>query len=622
MLRLWLALGGVLILLSSAQAQESTDSDPPVPEWARTAPAPADDSRSVEPEPTADPGPQVDPSEASDPAADPGGPGATVQAERPRTIPATHRWPRGGATFRGLPPCEPGALIPSAYTGQPYTCHPPFRDPGMEVVNHFVLAPGVGFAGDDVDRAFAGGFDLSIFPTRGFGIGAEWLAVRMRQTGHDRDGDGLLDDQTSNLRLHHITARLLARVYTDESARRSFGFFAQGGYAFSLTDRVPNMPVVGGGLTWSFGAIANGDFAADLEIGLRYLQGLGAGERSEYRSVLMTFGVGFASRLHAPRNFSERPVSGPFRFSFAPVVGVQKGHGAMVTGEVGIGLSVHPVLEPRLRAELGALTTDDARSELRAPYSRVVLGSAGLRAYLRMGVPLWAEVGAGAIGVFGDTPREIDPGAFADMRAGVTLVGCGGGVTMSLRYRAGVAGGYRGEHFFGVGLEFTVGNYAHLKQYARRTSWTASCPAPAPGRNPEPPAPPPPPPAPVPEVETSTEIQAGVDVQVRIPEVAIEIEPVTIEVVIGYVLFGGALDMRLNVASLPLQQLRSAGWVEVQIVGPPAARARARAELNAVLDREGVRVDAQAEAEGEGAVQAVKAVFTLWPAGTQPGSTR
>ena len=112
------------------------------------------------------------------------------------------------------------------------------------------------------------------------------------------------------------------------------------------------------------------------------------------------------------------------------------------------------------------------------------------------------------------------------------------------------------------------------------------------------------------------------EIEVEVPsvevEVEIEMEPVTVEVIIGYVAFGGALDMRLNIASLPLSQLRRAGWIEVEIVGPPLARARASAELRAVLDREGIHVNAEAQAQGSGALQAVKAVFTIWPPGSRP----
>lgn len=600
-------LAACSFLSRPVSAQESED--PPVPEWARTPPPP------IEPAPAQEEAAQAEaPPEAAEELVT-GGVEGSVEGveERPRTIPATTDWPlpMRAHTFRGLPPCAPGQPIPNSGTGENYTCHPPFRDPGLEVVTHLVMGPGVGIDEANTDRAFTGGFDLSLFPARWFGFGAEWLAVRTRMTGHDLDADGVIDGQAPHMRLHHLTGRLLLRGYLDDSSRRSIGVFAQGGYAISLTDRVPSMPVVGGGLTLGAGTLSTGNNAADFELGVRYLQGLGDEGRSRYRSVLVTMGVGLASRYHAPRDFSEPAPNGLFRFALSLGLTRQVRRGALFSGEMGLGLDVHRVLEPRIRVELGALgLSKDSRADDRAPFSRVALGSLGLRAYAPLRVRIFGEVGAGVLGVFGDTPRVLDPGAFVDVRFGVPFVSCSLGVNLSVRYRAGVSGGYRGEHSIGAAFEFSYGEYAHM---------TGTCGGTVPGSNPEPPPPPPPPaPEPEPEPPVSEPVDARVDVEIEIPQVEIEVHPVSVEVVIGYVLFGGAVDMRLNVASLPLSQLRSAGWIEVTVVGPPAARARAHAELDAVLDREGIHVDARAEAAAEGSVQAVKAIFTIWPPGTRP----
>ncbi|MAQ15439.1 MAG: hypothetical protein CMN30_11670 [Sandaracinus sp.] len=617
MLRFGSALLGALLLAAPLYAQDTED--PPVPEWARTPladQAPANQAPANAP-PAAAPAEasaEVDASAASD------SPAVLVERledGRPRYVPATTDWPAPGGVFRGLPPCEVGAMIPNRATGEPYTCHPPFRDPGNEVLFHLQMGPGVALDGVDTERSFAGGFDLSVFPFRSFGIGAEWMAIRARQTGHDLDGDGFFDVRAPHLRLHAFTGRLVFRHYLNDSNRRSIGFFAQGGYGVSITDRVPNMPLVGGGLVLSAGTTGSSHIAADIELGLRYLQGLGDG--SEFRTVLLTFGVGMGSRIHAPRDFSTPRRGGPFRFSLAIVAGSQIRTGGMFTGEVTLGLDVHPLLEPRLRAELGGLITEDALGEDEAPFTRALLGSLGLRVYAPLRVPIFGELGAGVASFFGDTPRNAEPGAFVDLRFGVPFLGCGGGGNVTLRYRAGVSHGYRGEHYIGAAFEVAFGNYRHLRAYSRNVPLEQACPAPSAGRNPLPPAPPPPPAPPEPEsVQGGASGSVGVDVEVEIPQVEIEIEPVTVEVVIGYVLFGGAVDIRLNVASLPLAQLRQAGWVEVEIVGPPAARARARAELNAVLSREGVTVNAEAEADASGAVQQVKAIFTIWPNGSRP----
>lgn len=538
------------------------------------------------------------------------------EGEEVTHVPATWDWPRGAPTFRGLPPCEPGQLIPARGSGERYTCHPPFRNAGLEVDYHFHLHLGVGEdPADNVDRHVGGGFDLSLWPTRWFGIGAEWLATRTRGTAHDTDGDGVVDQVYPNLRLHTFSAQLRFRHYLSDADRRSIGFQLHGGYGISLTDRLASHPVVGAGLTLSMGTLTGGDMAFDLELGLRYLQGLADG--SESRSVLLTLGFGFANRLHAPRNFHEPRINGPFRFAMGLVMAWQPELKTSMAVEMGLGLNLHPLVEPRIRAELGAFNTSDARGDMRAPFSRFVTGSLGLRLYLAR-LPLYLEVGGGAIGIYGDTPREVGPGAFVDARLGLVYTSCNGGGLLYLRYRGGVAGEYRGEHQIALTLEWMIGNYDRRQAYRRQTEIRAACPATTgSGHNPVPPAPPPPP-EPEPEPVAPPSGQVGGSIEVQIPQVEIEVEPVTAEVTIGYVLLGGVVDFRIDLRSLPLAQLRQAGWVTVDVIGPPASRARARAELSAALSREGITVNAESEANATTDIRRVRAVFTIWPPGTRP----
>ena len=201
------------VALTAQVDAQASESDPPVPEWARQAPA----------QTTTTTTPSAEPDYAQPE------PAAPVVVE-PTVIPATYDWPR--SNFRGLPPCEPGQLIPAQWSGVPYTCHPPFWDPGLEVGFHLIMGMGVGFdAADNVERNFAGGLDVSLWPTRWLGFGAEWLAQRARNTAHDLDGDDVVDRVYPNLRLHSFTGRVLVRRMYDEAARRSVGFFVQGGYA-------------------------------------------------------------------------------------------------------------------------------------------------------------------------------------------------------------------------------------------------------------------------------------------------------------------------------------------------------------------------------------------------------
>ena len=96
----------------------------------------------------------------------------------------------------------------------------------------------------------------------------------------------------------------------------------------------------------------------------------------------------------------------------------------------------------------------------------------------------------------------------------------------------------------------------------------------------------------------------------------VEIRPVVVEVVLGYALFGGAVQFNLDVSSLPLQQLRDSGFVDVRLEVPASARARAEGQLRAALDRNGVRAEGWAVVDTD--ATAIKAIFTIWPAGHRP----
>ena len=75
--------------------------------------------------------------------------------------------------------------------------------------------------------------------------------------------------------------------------------------------------------------------------------------------------------------------------------------------------------------------------------------------------------------------------------------------------------------------------------------------------------------------------------------------------------------MNIDVRSLPLAQIRDSGFVTVQIIGPPAALARAEAELRAALGPDGARVSGFASVAMPERMD-VRAIFTIWPPGTRP----
>ncbi len=109
----------------------------------------------------------------------------------------------------------------------------------------------------------------------------------------------------------------------------------------------------------------------------------------------------------------------------------------------------------------------------------------------------------------------------------------------------------------------------------------------------------------------AVDIDGGVDVE---GEVALE--PVIVEVELGAILFGGYLEVSVDPALLPLDKLRAAGLVEVELRGPADALVEYEASLRGLLDGEGVDVYAWASVKTSGSV--VRARFTIWPPGVRP----
>jgi hypothetical protein len=104
---------------------------------------------------------------------------------------------------------------------------------------------------------------------------------------------------------------------------------------------------------------------------------------------------------------------------------------------------------------------------------------------------------------------------------------------------------------------------------------------------------------------------------IGVPDVHVEVavQPVVIDVDLGARLFG-AIGVRLDPRLLPIDRLRGAGWIEVELTGPAGDLASFQAQLSTTLARDGVRVDGWATAATDASV--IHARFTIWPPGTRP----
>jgi hypothetical protein len=556
---------------------------------------------------------------------------ASPEVELPERPYDEHGWPTwvSAQRLRGLPECPPDRPLstqePSRTNDVAFACHPPFpTPPGRNWTLQLGMPMGLAFAGDErASRAM--GFDLGgdVFFSKRFGLGVGYRFVGVRPIGEDVDDDGIVDASPARIGLHMPHVGLRLRVLTDEPSRRGWLFGLDGTFAISAREDVSDVssgPVLSLSIHRQVGMLTGPFFAGLWRFGLRYEQGF-TGELAQYRTILASAQLGFEWNQDAPIGFDaprEQPKRAIAVHATVPLLSPRR------RADVGVVSGIHlafgmpffgGTLEPRLRLGLERL---GKRTGLNAPDGERVASRRRAMAsgHLRVRPVRWlhADVGGGWRHVFGDGPLVESDGGFFEVGFGAGFVGCGLAFEPTLVYR---------RHFFDDDLEgHELGVMIQIGVASSQGAYPGSCGGALPGRNPAPPPPPePPPPPPPPATQTQTQIEItppSARIEVEVPRVEVEVEPVRVEVVIGAVVFGGAVQMRLDLSRLPLDTLRRAGFVELELVVPEASRARVEGELRATLDREGVRVNATSYVEATGVVQEVKAIFTIWPAGSGP----
>ena len=516
--------------------------------------------------------------------------------------------PPNPAGLRGLPVCPPGA--PATAPGQPYTCRPPYHTSGAALSFGMDLSMGV----TDVDVPVHGmsvgiGVHGEGWLTRAFGLGLRYEYLTTGDAGRDADGDQVDDDDTTNINLHLLSAGPRLRLFTDETYREYWGLEAGAGYVIDHDGLSSNGPFLRLAVARELGALSDG--GADLRVGLRLSAMQGVGSASGFRAVLLDFMWGFGLGVPEPLDLDE-PEHGPgFGYTFGVDIAMATGYLGATSGSFNLGegfglvYGLRPFhwLEPRLRASIDYQARPDADGVT------TIAGTAGLRIDLERWAPVFLEAMGGYAVTYGTELRPYDDGPVVDIAAGAHFTLCAFGMDFGLRYRHGLADDneeLRSLTFF-VGL-----GHVGLTDRERVGSCGGSVPtAPTP--------PPPPAPLPPPSAGGSLDMNAGLDVDahIEVPQVDVEVEvrPVIIEVTLGVALFGGAVQLNINPDSLPLDRLREAGILEVEIVGPIGALVRAEAEMRAVLDRSGLRARAVTHTASDR--MDVRAIFTLWPPGSR-----
>lgn len=495
---------------------------------------------------------------------------------------------------RGLPECDPNAAPPPP--GGVYTCRPWYPrgtqwSLGVDWTSGAADGPegllgsvqGLGVQADfALNRAFGAGLRYQLL---GFGRGTP-------PGGTAHDSAALAQD---------LLAQLRWRLWTDEVDRN----------AWTLT----------GGLGWSFrargldsGAVARVAIGHDVGIYVTHHAAMTAAIEIAYeqalgdpslRMVLASVRGGFEVGIRDPLNLDE-PAS-------APELDYSAGGSFRAGTLFGLGFDVGVPLGRFVELRF---TVDQSYGH-NGPKLRGFDGASwgalgGVRLRSGDGIAAgYVEAQAGWDWTGSESGPGRPPGGAArgDLELGARFgLGCFGSFAMGVRQRTRIDGD--GLHRRGLGfvLRFELGG--NRATAGRCLPAPASRPLPPP-----PPAPAPPPPettaVPTPSVDAGAggSVEGGATVEV-------EVKPVVIEVELGAVLFGGAVQVHIDPRILPLARLRGAGFVKVELIGPAAQLARFEGELRAVLGRNGLSAQAWARTDVDARV--VRARFTIWPPGTQP----
>ena len=518
--------------------------------------------------------------------------------------------PPGAASVRGLPLCPPDAVDPAP--GEPYTCRPAWPD----VFSHWSIAFGLSFGAVSSEAPLLGpgvmvDGAIDFWPTRSLGLGARYGYLVSGDAGLDEDGDGADDADSPNLGMHLVGAGPRLRLYTDETARQMWSLSLDGGWAIDKAALVDDGPFVRATIAREVGGVDS--TAADLRgrIGLTYVQGLG--QAADLRALMLELGFGIGWGIPEPLDLDEHWSPAPFLHTFGFEMAFLSLHLAqdrelLTFGYLfgfHFGVQVAEWLEPRARIGMQYQPIPDGADGM-----TLFTGSAGAQLRLSSTSSPYLELMGGYGFAYGTEPRAYDDGPFVDVTAGWQVGGCNAGFDFGIRYRRGV--GTDNADLHALFLLFDMSYRSVTDAIA-----IGDC-RPGPATVPLPPPPPPPPPTPPPPLQT--EIEVGGQLEVDVPsvgaEIAVEVEPVVIEVTLGAWLFGGAVRLEIRPESLPLARMRDAGFVSIQIVGPSEAIARARAEVGAVLSREGLRVDAMTTALAD--TSEIRAIVTIWPPGSRP----
>lgn len=485
--------------------------------------------------------------------------------------------------LRGLPDCLAGEAIPDI--GEPYECIPPLSPKGTTLRLGMSLAHGIATGPIELTHNYSRlGVAARVGLTRNIGVSARYGLGFLGLPGPGPN-DG------PNIFLQHaVTGSLDYRYFIDEVERQAWTLsVGLGRSIYAGTESATDDNHLRLALAYD-----GGFYLSDRTV-------LGASIYAEYQQDLSddsmgTVGVGLQGNVdlgaHKPRNLHEakaRSIVRPaYAMNFIPWIG--------------FGLEFRLPVSNRIELLAAA---DSVVAAVGSFYERKYYSlHGGLRFQLtksRKGhVYIRAQGGHSWITDDSDTLKTALTGIG---EIGFAFTSCGGSIEVGVRTLQTFQPGGVAVEAGGLALRIQPGHTAGQLSCGPSITLRPNPYVPAPRLVREAPYEPPIERHPV---ETNVDAEVGVDAQVEV-----EIEPITIEVIIGASLLGGALDVRIDPRMLPLAQLRNAARVELEVIAPARQAARVQAELRGILTSRGIRLDSSVVNTSSSSV--IKARFTILP---------
>ena len=494
-------------------------------------------------------------------------------------------WPKGVSleATRELRPCERGELV--VEPGAEIRCRPPITVGGAHVAFAIDWSTGPVFDRRSSGGAHAMGVELAYAATRSLQLVGRYELFGIGRTEPGRS----VGNQFLGLAKY--------RIWTDEVGRDAWTLGAGGGWAIRNEGLGGSAPIARVSLARERGFYLDDNNSVFSSLELAYERTL---DSEGLSTILASYRWGFELNIHEPTNLGTRAREANHRLTHTYDI---YGGNALALGS-SIGVRLLRPLSVQASAGFQFGTTEQTKqhgfdggqwSTIVGPRLQLTFSQVAPYVQVQAG-PSWVSHTTGGGELRGMGHAEL--GIRALIGCSAADVGVWGRI--DLETRDATAGGLLMRIVLGA-PEATFSRGAHCGR-DDETPHFATEPPPPPTMISEPPQqqivtrlPPP--------AQTSVELQPPPPVRIDVA-----VQPLVVDLELGVVLPG--VRISVDASRLPLE-LRAAGIIDVEIIGPDGAIRAYRAELDSAIARDGGQVRSWRLTPSSSPV--VHARFTIWP---------